>query len=396
MGVNRWMDVFYFSAINWDFLWQRPQAISEALSKKGCRVFYIEPPSSPGARNNHVDGQVKEIQKNLFVATPPGLIFPHYLRSVTFISKRYDQRTFLKWFDKFRDQYSIEKSMNIISAPFWWDEILPVSYYMNNSSCFIFDCYDDYPNLSLKKKRVFRPRSRILARKERSIVKHANLCLATSQALKQKLVGINQNVKVAMVPNGVDFDYYKSILADHTIGEPVDIKNIHGLKFGFVGALGDWIDYDLILHAAKKFPEYQFILIGPIIGVDVTQLQEYPNIHFLGEKSSEDVPRYIKSIDICLVPFRKIQRLDTINSNKLYQYLAMGKPIIGVNMVEARLLKPFIETYNTVEEFYQLLAKVPNLPPSREERIEFAQVNSWEKRAETILKESLVEEELNI
>jgi hypothetical protein len=383
--VNESLDIVYFSAIKWEFLWQRPQAISEAMAEKDCRVFYIEPPAS--RRHHNEKGQVRKVQDNLYVVIPPSLLFPHYLRSLFYMSKRYDQRLFLKWFRQFESRFDIGQRGNIISAPYWWDEILPASYYKESHSSLLFDCYDDYPNLSVKFKRI-RIRSRVLAKKERAIIQHADLCLATSEALKKKVLSIRNDVKVAMVPNGVDFDYYHRILTDQAAGKPEDMKTIAGFTFGFVGALGDWVDFSLILQAAQKFPQFEFVLIGPLIGVDVSLLQKCPNIHFLGEKRKEDIPYYIKAMDVCLVPFRKIDRLDTINSNKLYQYIAMGKPIIGVESVETRKLNSFIETYDTVEEFNQRLSAAPDIPVMEEERIEFAKSNSWKKRAEVILTEA--------
>ena len=61
-----------------------------------------------------------------------------------------------------------------------------------------------------------------------------------------------------------------------------------------------------------------------------------PHVQFLGRKDVQDVPSYIAACDVCLLPYRINEWTRNIDSLKLYEYLACGKPVVATDVPAAR------------------------------------------------------------
>lgn len=98
-------------------------------------------------------------------------------------------------------------------------------------------------------------------------------------------------------------------------------------RLGFVGgAIKEWIDLKLLEQTALSFPEGSLLMVGPVgAGIDVSGLNNLPNVHLLGHRDRQLLPRYLRGFDVCLNPFRLSEL--TKPPLKFYEYLASGKPI---------------------------------------------------------------------
>ncbi|RAS98509.1 hypothetical protein A6E25_22455 [Bacillus cereus] len=382
--MNKKLRICIYSSIDWDFLWQRPQALAAALSTKGYEVFFIEPPSSMVTKlkvNKKINSKVRyrEIQDGLTIVTPPDTIFPFTIRSRFGIFKDIDRRRFSKVLKEKVYPIKGEDVLHIISSPIWWDDLIASGHFGEGKV--IYDCFDDYPKM-LKQGKY----SEIITEKEKKLITNSNLCLVTSTALKDKIHGISKEVEILKLPNGVEFNLYNTT-AKIAGDIPNDISNIKGVKIGFVGAIGNWIDFDIIHYAANRMKDFHFIFVGPVTSAEHEKISNLKNVYFVGTKSRNDVPKYIKNFDVCIVPFKRIDRLDTINSNKFYQYMALGKPIVSVDMKEARCLSDYILTYESQEDFVKEIkyAMASDTKEKQEQRIAYAKRNSWINRAEKLI-----------
>ena len=62
-------------------------------------------------------------------------------------------------------------------------------------------------------------------------------------------------------------------------------------------------DVALIDAVAAARPQWQFVMLGPITKIDPALLPQRLNIHYLGPKQYEELPRYIAGWDVALLPF---------------------------------------------------------------------------------------------
>jgi len=100
----------------------------------------------------------------------------------------------------------------------------------------------------------------------------------------------------------------------------------------------------------------------------------------MGCISKDQLPEIIAGFDICLYPFKKNNFLDTIDPVKIYEYLALNKPVLAINSQEIKKFNKLIETYDDYNELEKKLNKIIPPPFSEEERINFIKENSWYSR----------------
>jgi glycosyltransferase involved in cell wall biosynthesis len=92
---------------------------------------------------------------------------------------------------------------------------------------------------------------------------------------------------------------------------------------------------------ARNRPDWQIVLIGPIIKVDPANLPQAPNIHYLGPKRYEELPAYVAGWDVAVMPFARNEATRFISPTKTPEYLAAGKPVVSTS------IRDVVRTYGT-------------------------------------------------
>jgi UDP-galactopyranose mutase len=128
-------------------------------------------------------------------------------------------------------------------------------------------------------------------------------------------------------PSSIDKAHFSS--ARNINEDPADQAHIPHPRFGFYGVIDERFDIDMIAQAAKARPEWQFVLIGPIVKIDLDTLPRYDNIHYLGGKDYKELPSYLAGWDVAIIPFAMNESTKYISPTKTPEYLAAGKPVIS-------------------------------------------------------------------
>jgi UDP-galactopyranose mutase len=100
-------------------------------------------------------------------------------------------------------------------------------------------------------------------------------------------------------------------------------------RLGFFGVIDERFDADLLAKAAELRPDWQFIMVGPVIKISEADLPRRPNIHYLGSKSYAELPRYLSGWDVALMPFAMNESTEFISPTKTPEYLAGGRPVVS-------------------------------------------------------------------
>ena len=127
-------------------------------------------------------------------------------------------------------------------------------------------------------------------------------------------------------------------------------------------------------------PDTTFALVGPL-QVDVSTASA-PNLHFLGKKAHDDIPKYIGGFDVGIVPYLLSDYTANVYPTKLNEYLAMGIPVVATDLPEIRRFNgdhgPHVAVAKDAGEFAAALGAAlrPSTEPERLARIEVAKQNT--------------------
>jgi glycosyltransferase involved in cell wall biosynthesis len=176
---------------------------------------------------------------------------------------------------------------------------------------------------------------KLLARFELALYKQATHVVTVTEAFRQNLIarGVPSN-KVVTITNGADLEFWQPSVSI------IDLRKRLGLEGYFVvlymGAHGISHALGRILESAERlleYPDIQFLFVGE--GAEKKQLirqaQELrlENVRFLDPVDREDVREFYAMADVCLVPLRDIPLFETFIPSKMFEIMAMGRPIVG-------------------------------------------------------------------
>ena len=117
------------------------------------------------------------------------------------------------------------------------------------------------------------------------------------------------------------------------------------------------------------------------------QLTERPNVHWLPYKPPEQVPAYLKGLDVCMMCYVINGWTFYGDPSKLHEYLASGKPTVGVGLSSIREFSDVVIVADTPDEWVSAVeAGLRDTGPDiTRRRIETARRNSYAARIETFL-----------
>lgn len=192
------------------------------------------------------------------------------------------------------------------------------------------------------------------------------------------------NKETYFLSHGVDFEHF-SKSQKGTLPVPTEIANLNRPIVGFVGVVAD-LDEDLINFLATNNKNYSFVFVGHK-GQNFPKLDKLENIIFLGKKAYELLPNYIQEFSCCCLFYDMTSTFNIYrNPKKLLEYLATGKPVVSVPILEIEYFKDVVSIAKTYEEFNDLLKIAINKDNEDKKmiRMEKASANTWEHITEDI------------
>ena len=136
--------------------------------------------------------------------------------------------------------------------------------------------------------------------------------------------------------------------------DPADQARIPHPRLGFFGVLDERLDVQLLRAVAHARPDWQLILLGPVVKVDPATLPRAPNMHYLGTKAYAELPAYLAGWDVAILPFACNEATRFISPTKTPEYLAAGKPVVSTpirDVVRPYGARGLVEIAATPSEF---------------------------------------------
>lgn len=220
---------------------------------------------------------------------------------------------------------------------------------------------------------------------EKALLSEADLIFVTSKELLKEKDGRKSRAK--LLPHGVDFDHFYSAV-ESPRGIPPEMEHLPRPVIGFCGTLAPWVDAELIAQLAHAFPHTSIVLIGPV-WIDFSIPRDFPNVHWLGPRSYQDLPAYAAHFDVGIIPFRQNSLTAYVNPLKLLEYLALGLPVVSTALSDLSSFAEVVSVASTAEEFIEKVrtALDDHSPDRRLQRFAVAAGESWDSRVSVIEQE---------
>ncbi|MFC5407684.1 glycosyltransferase [Larkinella bovis] len=291
-------DLLCFSHLRWDFVYQRPQHLLSRASQH-FRVWFWEEPVG----DDHDWLEVRSVSPKL------QLVIPHFSPETSPETAIDQQRC---WLNDLLGQHGIADYLTWYYTPMallFTDHLMP--------QLTVYDCMDELS--------AFQGASPQLREQERQLMQRADLVFTGGYSLfeaKQKL-----NPSVHPFPSSIDYEHF--VKARRGLTDPADQCELAGPRLGYSGVIDERLDLPLLRDLAHRHPDWQFILLGPIVKIDPGTLPQGPNLHYLGMKSYGDLPAYFSHWQVALLPFALNESTRYISPTKTPEYLAAGLPVVS-------------------------------------------------------------------
>ncbi len=346
------------------------------------KVLYIEAPihpltflTRPRAALQHLLQMLagpREIHPNLWAHT---FIYPLLFHGITALTSslvintinQYFIRSFLRADIK---SFGDQKPILIVGHA----HAEPIIESLNPSIC-IYHCSDEFSSVT-----GF-PTTYMLL--EQRLMKVCDAIIATSEALAQNKRKFHD--RVVTISNGADFKHFYAAALEHT-HIPEDLRGIPNPVIGFIGSIFEWLDYELIEWIARECPQWSFVFIGPqVVSVD-SEMENLPNVHFLGGRPYNEVPAYLQGFDVAWIPFAKHDVTTNASPIKFYEYLAAGRPVVATRLPELAEFESVAELASRPDEFLAAIeiALSDDSTERKKARMETARQHSWESRFDAV------------
>ncbi len=266
------------------------------------------------------------------------------------------------------------QSIGLVEQPFWGRVLKRGDF-----GKIFYDCLDEI--------RMFSGKSSAdrFTQHESALIALSSGIFVTARSLEQDLRMRAPEARILRVPNGVDYTSFTQRAKEAP--RPADLEGVRKPVAGYVGTIAEWMDIDLVREVAKAIPDISIVFVGPASAPRTMEaLQDLTNFHWLDRKDYPEMPAYIRAFDICLIPFTTGGLSRTTNPVKIFEYFALGKPVVTTDLYELRKFSRLLYIARDTKSFISRVraALEERDPKKRSLRIATAKENSWAKRAQAM------------
>lgn len=214
------------------------------------------------------------------------------------------------------------------------------------------------------------------------------VCVATADKLMQEIL-LARDQNCALITNGVDLIHFSARRnARRPPAELAAIVSKEKPVIGYFGALAKWFDYALVTALAKQRPNYEIVLIGPDYDGSLRAFEpaKPTNVTLLGTVDYKLLPSYACWFDVAMIPFCINEITESTSPIKLFEYMALGLPIVTTDMPECRKYASVLIGKNN-ENFIAQIDRAITLRSDKKylEILELeAKQNSWASKSDAL------------
>lgn len=296
-------DLIVFSHLRWDFVFQRPQHLLTRCAHQR-RVYFVEEPIfepdiSPNLHISARSDRLLVVVPHLREDTPEHEVHAQLKRLVDGLLHEHITARFIAWY--------------------YTPMALKFTRHLKPATV-VYDCMDELSN--------FKGASPELASLEDELFRLADVVFTGGISLYEHKADKHSNMHP--FPSSVDVAHFRKARSIQT--QPADQAPIRAPRIGYTGVIDERFDIDLVRGIAEARPEWQLVLIGPVVKIDPGTLPRLPNIHYLGSKTYDELPAYLAGWDVAILPFARNDSTRFISPTKTPEYLAAGRRVVSTSI----------------------------------------------------------------
>ncbi|MDH1265882.1 glycosyltransferase family 1 protein [Pseudomonas sp. GD03944] len=334
------------SHLRWSFVYQRPQHLMSRFAREYNVLFFEEPVPTDEAEPWLEVRPDEEGVQILVPRLPAGLDAQRTQAAL---------RTLL---DTYLERLEVEDLL------LWYYTPMSLGFTRHlQPSTVVYDCMDELS--------AFDGAPPDLLEHERELLERADLVFTGGHSLWEVKRELHGNVHA--FPSSVDIAHFATARAFQN--NPPDQAGIGRPRLGFYGVIDERFDVALLDQVAALRPDWQFVMIGPVVKIDPASLPRRPNIHFLGGKTYDELPQYLAGWNVALMPFALNESTRFISPTKTPEYLAGGCPVVSTpitDVVRSYGKSGVVLIADTPEKFVAACEKALDLAADRPAFLEHA------------------------
>ena len=304
-------DLLCLSHLRWNFVFQRPQHLLSRFARERRVFFFEEPIYGPGLPRL----EVTQSKEGVWVAVPH-------------LPEGMDEQQVLATQRMLLDELLAGHAVTRFVSWYYTPMALPFSRHLSPLAT-VYDCMDELS--------AFRGAPPGLLRNEAELLQLADLVFTGGQSLYEAKKDRHHSVHA--FPSSVDTAHFAQ--ARDGLAEPEDLASVPHPRLGFCGVVDERMDLELLAAMAEARPDWQLVIIGPVVKIDPAHLPRRSNIHYLGGKPYAQLPQYLAHWDVALMPFARNESTRFISPTKTPEYLAAGKPVVSTSIRD--VVRPYGE-----------------------------------------------------
>ncbi|MBM4430038.1 MAG: glycosyltransferase family 1 protein [Chloroflexi bacterium] len=353
--------VVILSPVQWDFTWQSAQTVAHGLAKRGYHVLFLNPlPKRMPGRDEfarllnrllnrpEIAGYSRQPRPaGLTVINP--LCLPDANRALEFGNRTLFVPGLLRYLR--RMAADCQQLVAISYLPF------PTALAVASGLAphlLIYACQTRWSADPLVKAATLR---------EEQLFRQADLVLADSPQLYEHARGCHTRV------------YWWPAMVDLNLFHPVAGHNRRVLaapiRCCYFGGVGSRIDTQLL---AKVSQQYALKIVGPV-RIPLPALAQ--GTELVGAVSHAELPRHLADVDVFLFPYRVNAFTEGILPAKVFECLAMGKPVVSTYLPSLLQYQNLVYISRTHDEFLANISRATAEDKSlADRRVAIARQNS--------------------
>ena len=225
------------------------------------------------------------------------------------------------------------------------------------------------------------------------LLKRSDLVIASSKRL-QKSAG-RYRAGILYIPNAVDYARFNEVQRSLAkLPPPVWRTEVPpgAIVVGYLGAMAEWLDYELLKALSMLRGDLHFELIGVDYdgSLERSGVLDLPNVHWSGHRAYDDLIIDYFHLDVGLIPFKLNDITLSASPIKLYEYYASGVPVVSTPLPECSEVEGVFlaSDVDSMSRAIDSAMRASSDPGFREIQTQFARSNTWDHRVKQIVAEA--------